>query len=131
MTELENKIRETLPRLKELTKGCVFTDKNKVINYEVVGFSSDGKLTATYFNKFKISWDYNVDKFRIKYDVIGHPIKLNDVLEYLKGKNTEVHSINKYGLFHDRNWKAVCNWDLSSVFLADQSEELKEFLNSL
>ena len=126
MKELENKIREALPRLQELTKGCIFTDRNNVIKYEVLGFSSDGKLTATYFNKFKISWNYNVDKFRVKFEVIGHPIKLNDVLEWLcKTKN---HSCN----MQDGNFYIFGHaWNLSSVFLADQSNELKEFLNDL
>ena len=127
MTELENKIRETLPRLKSLTKGCLFTDKNKIIEYEVLGFSADGRLSATYFNKFKISWNYNVDKFRIKYDTIGHPIKLNDVLEYLVLKECKQikfdigEKLHIYGYY----------WNLSSVFLADQNEELINFLNTL
>lgn len=130
MKELENKIREALPKLKELTDGAiiykphfnVFSQKYDEgvfdeIEYKFGKFFENGEE----LEYFKLDSDY----------IIGHPIKLNDVLEYLKGKNTEVHSINKYGVFHDRNWKAVCNWDLSSVFLSAQSEELKEFLNRL
>lgn len=126
MKELENKIREALPTLQGLTKGCIFTDKNRIIEYEVLGFSKDGKITATYFNKFKISWNYNVDKFRTRFDIIGHPIKLNDVLEWLcltKNYSCNMQNGNFY-IFG-------IAWDLSSVFLADQSDELKEFLNNI
>ena len=130
MKKLENKIREALPRLKELTDGAivykphfnVFSQKYDEGVFDEIEYK---------FGKFFENGE-ELEYFKLDSDwYIGHPIKLNDVLDYLKGKNTEVHSINKYGLFHDRNWKAVCNWDLSSVFLADQSEELKEFLNSL
>lgn len=125
LKELENKIREALPRLKELTKGCIFTNKNKnkVINYEVLGFSPGGKLNATCFNKFKVSWDYNVDKFRVKFEVIGHPIKLNDVLQYLVYLGFPIGSYQ---------YKQVLKlWYLPSVFLGEQSTELKGFLNRL
>lgn len=137
MKNLEDKIREAIPRLNGLTKGCIFTDCHGVIKYEVVGFSKDGKLTATYFNKFKISWNYNIDKFRVKYKIIGHPIKLNDVLEWHskegrdKYSHFEVSKGEAYFSIYDGEETDSIIWDLSSVFLADQSDELKKFLNNL
>jgi hypothetical protein len=125
MTELENKIREALPRLKRIEVGQKFLSKYY------------GIITATYIynlegNKFEI---YGFDEVgglprRCNYprdlELVGHPIKLNDVLEWLcLNKN---YSCN----MQDGNFYIFgISWDLSSVFLADQSEELKEFLNSL
>lgn len=52
-----------------------------------------------------------------------HPIKLNDVLQYLVYLGFPIGSYQ---------YKQVLKlWYLDSVFLADQSDELKEFLNNL
>lgn len=137
MKELENKIREALPRLQKIEKGCIFTDKNKIIKYEVLGFSSDGKLTATYFNKFKISWNYNVDKFRTKFEIVGKPIMLNDVLEYINHFFTiDENASNIIKLFNTGEKVGVKktvldNWNLESPFLVDQNEDTINFLNNL
>jgi|688.fasta_scaffold2753923_2 hypothetical protein len=85
MKNLENKIREFLPRLKEVDH-----------------FFGDETMD------------------------IEHPIKLNDVLEWLC--TTKNYSCN----MQDGNFYIFGHiWNLSSVFLADQSDELKQFLNSL
>lgn len=144
MEELENKIREALPRLKELTKGCIIYgvdgDFHQFGSYaEVINVKIETDYTKTYildcftidsgrYNHFfttKKCWDtYNVK-------VIGHPIKLNDVLEYIKIKDTPVYNTTEVNTIAFGTFPKIQYWDLSSVFLSDQSEELKEFLNGL
>ena len=125
MTELENKIREALPRLKKVEVGQKFLSKyygiitaTKVDNlgggkYDIYGFDEmEGLPRSNYYPR--------------DLELVGHPIKLNDVLEWLcLNKNYSCNMQN------GRFYIFGISWDLSSVFLADQSEELKEFLNSL
>jgi hypothetical protein len=128
---LENKIREALPRLKELTKGCLITVKeypNEIIELssnhypaKVNALTLEGKHLVVDFDD---AWgSYNTATYL---ETMGHPIRLNDVLEWLcKSKN---YSCN----MQDGNFYIFGHvWDLSSVFLADQSEELIKFLNEL
>lgn len=142
MTELENKIREALPRLKKVEVGQKFLSKyygiitaTKVDNlgggkYDIYGFDEmEGLPRSNYYPR--------------DLELVGHSIKLNDVLEYLSLKNLNTKNyevsfdingafldINKYSDGDVKDYQDY-QWDLSSVFLADQSEELKEFLNSL
>lgn len=119
---LENKIRESLTGLKEIGAGLKFTDElgfKAEIIYENVGtyyyFSeSDNEIFSVSSNFFG----------GICKEVIGHPIKLNDVLEYLL-------DFRKYSTKDSQIQKVLNVWDLSSVFLADQSEEFINFLNEL
>jgi len=124
--ELENKIREALPRLKELTDGAIIykphynvfgqeyvEDVYDEIEYRFGKFFENGKE----LEHFKLDSNWN----------ISHPIKLNDVLEYWKKKSNATSATS----FKNELHKIVIDWDLSSVFLADQSEDLKEFLNNL
>lgn len=130
MKELENKIREALPRLKELTDGAivykphfnVFSQKYDEdvfdeIEYKFGKFFENGEE----LEYFKLDSDY----------IIGHPIKLNDVLEYIKIKDIPIYNTTEINTIAFGVFPKIQYWDLSSVFLADQSEELKEFLNSL
>lgn len=137
MKELENKIREALTRLKEIGVGLKFIDKldfKAKIVYENVGTSyyfseSDNEVFSITSNFFS----------RICKETIGHPIKLNDVLEYVGDKFYQENRYFMMGAFstpsNTGNLSVVeyilWSWDLSSVFLADQSDELKEFLNNL
>lgn len=194
MTELENKIREALPHLQKVEKGQRFFSKYYGIivatkvdslgggNYDIYGFDEmEGLPRSNYYPR--------------ELELVGHPIKLNDVLEYIKLKSnfkelfyyfcsvdqsennesddTFESNFKDYktifkDLYYDKEegyhpdydgdilYKAIVkteifeveggyshrftiepndfilrNWNLSSVFLADQSEELKEFLNKL
>ncbi len=131
MKQLEDKIRESLPRLKELTEGAiiykphwnVFSQKFEEdvfdeIEYRYGRFFEDGEPLM----HFKLDVSY----------YIGHPIKLNDVLEYFALSNY-VDGINMMTEFErDRGIQVIVrNWNLSSIYLADQSNELKQFLNAL
>lgn len=123
MRELENKIREALPRLQKIEKGQRFFSKYYGVivatqvkelsrdKYDIYGFDeTEGLPRSNYYPR--------------ELELIGHPIKLNDVLEYLL-------DVEKYSTKDSQMQKVLNVWDLSSVFLADQSDELKEFLNNL
>jgi hypothetical protein len=144
MTKLEQlteEIKKAVPRLMELTDGCIikiphwniFTqkyEKNKYDDYCVFGSSIFND------NYDKICSVANIYKeFSKETSIIGHEPLLSDVLEWLKGLDIELHSINKYGLFHDRKWNCAkdlkCAWDLSEPYLKDQSNELIDYLHSL
>ncbi len=127
---LETKIREAFPRLKELTDGAivyrphwnVFKQKYEEdvydeIEYRYGKFFENGEV----LEHFKLDSDLNV----------SHPIKLNDVLEYIKLKDIPIYNTTEVNTIAFGVFPKIQYWDLSSVFLADQSEELKEFLNSL
>ena len=131
MKNLENKIREALPRLSKIEKGQRFLSKYYGVitatqiddfgdgNYGIYGFDElEGLTRDNYYPR--------------DLELIGHTIKLNDVLEYYKNSNFE-HGVN---MMFESEWKNGChyivdNWNLSSIFLADQSEELIDFLNTL
>lgn len=92
MLELENKIREALPRLQEVD----------------------------HFFGVRINKE--------------HPIKLNDVLEWssLKTTNFFIEDCKAYfAINYGNKNEQQFYWNLSSVFLADQSECLINFLNEL
>lgn len=191
MKELENKIREALPRLKDFTKGCIVKDILNNWEYEVIDNIYCPQLYSYQYSTFRTLEFKDLENI----DIIGHPIKLNDVLEYIKLKSNfkelfyyfcsvdqsennesddtfesnfrdyknifkDLYYDEEEGYHLDYNgdilYKAIVrteiyddkgyynhrfiiepndfilrNWNLSSVFLADQSEELKEFLNSL
>ena len=57
----------------------------------------------------------------------GKPIQLNHVLEYWIN-NTQVATASKFK--NDLNW-IVSEWNLKSNLLSDQSDELKNFINTL
>lgn len=125
MKELENKIREVIPRLQKIEKGQKFSSK-------YYGTIVATKVTQHTQNSYSI---YGFDEmeglprdnyYPIDLELLGHPIKLNDVLEWLcKSKNYSCNMQN--GNFYIFGYV----WDLSSVFLANQSEELIKFLNEL
>ena len=57
--------------------------------------------------------------------------RLNDVLNWLKGKETPIQSINIYGMFHTDRWEIVCHWDLDKEYLFEQSEITINYFHSL
>ena len=135
MGELEDKIREALPHLKELTKGCIIYGVDGDFpefggKAEIVNVSVENDYTTTYildcytidrgcYNKFfttKKCWDtYNIE-------IIGKDIMLNDVLNYLTIFEDDAEE------YFD---EVLCEWDLTSPYLKDQSEALVKYLNEL
>ena len=128
MLELENKIREAIPRLKEVGVGLKFIDRLG-FNAEIV-YIDNG--TVFYFSEsdlevFSVSLNFFGGECK---EIVGHPIKINDVLEYITEKNC-YGGITISNRFYITNGYKYYFWDLSSVFLADQNDELKKFLNDL
>lgn len=134
---LKDKIQNTIPRLKEFTNGCkIYSPHWNMFKQK---FESDQFDEYYIFNGFvynddnekfckvsEIENDFRLDKCKFGTDPI-----LSDVLEWLKGLHTEIHSINKYGHFHDRVWNGVYSWDLSKPYLQEQSQELIDYLCTL
>lgn len=135
--ELEAKIRKDLPRLLEPTVGCKLT-----LLYQ------DGKGEDTTIIENNDSWCKLLFSNRVDfYDkdivdksiIIGHDIILSDVLEWLSKtpKNFRKVLIDDDGFIYKFTMGGVIElienfkWDLSKIYLKDQSEELIDFLYNL
>lgn len=125
MEKLENKIREALPRLKELTPGCFIAENISGNIFKLLSYNKTSE-TFDYYNPVDGMFEEALETLDC-FEVIGHPIQLNDVLEYWKKKSNTTSAT----AFKNELYKITMDWNLSSVFLADQSDELKEFLNDL
>ncbi len=131
MEQLEKKIREALPRLKELTKGCLLGYDGENIDIEII---NTNKNIVTYIDAVNIDKikDASFEEFsQLDMSIIGHPIKLNDVLEYIKIKDTPIYNTTQVDNIAFGVFPKIQYWNLSSVYLKDQSNELKQFLNEL
>ena len=113
---LEQKIRNAIPELQEATKGCVIKSKYyglaELIHYDKEYFNYlfvDEKL------QFRSDNEKNIE-------IIGKPIQLNHVLEYVKIFSLCPKFDNKV---------IINNWNLKSNLLSDQSSELNNFINEL
>lgn len=133
MKELEYKIREVLPYLKELTKGCIVYDNKSNLEYAIIDNHYCPQLYSYQYSSFRTLEFEELKDF----EVIGQPIKLNDVLLWHsldkrdKYSHFEVHNGEGYFCIYDGEGNESLVWTLSSFLLADQSEKLKVFLNSL
>ncbi len=152
MTKLEQlteEIKKAVPRLMELTDGCIikiphwniFTqkyEKNKYDDYCVFGSSIFND------NYDKICSVANIYKeFSKETSIIGHEPLLNDVLEWLKSisEYTDEYCITIGGDFLKMNFiqssfelinsRTNPRWDMSKPYLKDQSNELIDYLHSL
>lgn len=117
---LENKIREALPHLQKIENGQVFYSKyygnitaTKITHrggevYSIYGFCKEGLPRNNYYPK--------------DLQLVGKPIMLNDVLYWF---TTFMNNESEY------TDEVLSEWDLQSSFLADQSEKLINYLNSI
>ena len=127
LKELEKDIKDKLTRLMEVSRGCLV--KNLNITCEVIDI---------YGNKIFVFVPTHRHTALTKTgdcEIIGHPIILSDVLEWLQYSGIE-HSIletveiNAYHN-HETGNKRYSEWDLSKKHLHEQSEELINYLHSL
>lgn len=130
-------IRKVLPRLMEPTEGCKIKFKRKYFSGSVTG-----RVIANY-NKDVLIYSKEYDDTFLRAiehcEIIGHDILLSDVLEWSSKtfKNFRKLLIDDDGILY----KFLINgmfgdaggmyWDLSKPRLADQSEELINFLYNL
>lgn len=130
LTTLENAIYNSIPRLRGLSSGCI------------IETSADKKLIVLNIDNQEeiiICCDENgrnrILSIKSNFTIIGHPILLNDVLEWLKGfkkQNLELaYGFNLRGEFWDVDAYYMCEWDLSKPALSDQSQELIDTLTEL
>lgn len=123
LERLEKDIREKLPRLMELTEGCVINYKHSDANV----INKRGSEYCLVKASGIVEWvkDYVI----INYRIIGHDPMLSDVLEWYSFTN---------GLCFDPPRQSIYGfyfktfaWDLSKPHLKDQSQELIDYLASL
>lgn len=136
---VETTIRKALPRLLEDTNGCIFKDNWHNDLWKKVGFYTrhDGKdvivLRNTSNNEVFVDFDntFCVNSYEdVCHTLIGHDILLNDVLEWINKED-----VSFLGQDFLRKTEQILSiillCDLSKPRLADQSEELWDFLYHL
>jgi len=138
LQDLENAIYNSIPRLRELSVGCQVDFKDA--KYPMTLFSkANGLLRFIDKNGTSYAWPEEETKGFMK--IIGHPILLNDVLEWLRliDKDKDYYSIDYFGNLLKFNYdseyicweKTKMNWNLSKPALKDQSQELIDALTEL
>lgn len=132
-------IRQSLPRLMEPTEGCKLNFKKKYFLESV-----EGQVIKNY-NKYVLVYSKEYDDTFLRAiehcEIIGHDILLSDVLEWLgllKKNNEDLFhcSLNEEIMRIDMDNKGryeanMFKINISKPRLADQSEELWEFLYNL
>lgn len=138
---VETEIRQTLPRLLKPTEGCYLRKINddrplKIIAEQHSTYFIYDLRDRAVFSKIKFKNLYD------EYQIIGHDILLNDVLEWLEETRPnsnltielnrvssirEGYSMTLFIQFDDLD----CDWYLSKPHLKDQSKELIDFLYNL
>lgn len=126
-------IRQALPRLMEPTEGCKIKFKRKYFSGSVTG-----RVIANY-NKDVLIYSKEYDDTFLRAiehcEILGHDILLSDVLEWLgrEHNNIEIFLMNNgiilINFREDKPNRVVI--DFSKPRLADQSEELWNFLYNL
>ena len=129
LNELTTEIRKSIPRLMELSEGCVIKPHKQ--NEFVL--DATYKIKETKYGTFVDSLMYMYDTYcDSDFEIIGHEPKLNDLLEwFLSVKDDSMLFTSTCGnIFLGLN-KDKQIWDLSKSKLSDQSEQLINFLHDL
>lgn len=138
LAEVEANIRKDIPRLNELSVGCLIKDKKYEIIYKVYDETTHHlrvfELNSELPNTLAINKKH-IDSF----EIVGYEIMLNDVLEWIKFNafNVEFQENGDFNLYRELKLsKSIerynfVNWDLSKPLLKDQLEELIKFLYNL
>lgn len=130
---LEEQIRKALPRLMELGEGVLLRDKitNQIL--KIIYLKKD-RFSFVSIKTGDVSSNNLVKNIDEDFEIIGHDILLNDVLEWFQkfNKNNDV-SFDLYGRFriYNGNQYSQSTWNLFKPYLKDQSEKLIEFLYNL
>ena len=126
LNELTEAIRKSIPRLMELSDGCVIKNERGT-KYKI--YYKENR----YYNVFNDETvSSSIPKPLCKsYTIIGHEPLLNHVLEWLDTNKCDF-SIRKEGfVFYRMDDLCMANWDLSKSKLSEQSPELIDFLHDL
>ena len=147
LEELQKDIRSKLPRLMEVKEGCVihhpFYDEHLIC----LGKTTLDRLVFNRYDIHKHEYDSNViDVLNTglieminenRLIVLGHPILLSDVLEWLNrfGVKRITYEGSKYEdcfRIHDSEKGGLpVNWDLSKPYLQDQNKKMIDYLHNL
>lgn len=158
LKEIEARIRKDLPYLMELSKGCKFLKPEEFgfkYEYEILNVFGGTPIADTGdFDDVKcdIISDYNgielgwyIEDIE-NYEIIGHPIRINNVLRWLKLYESKVNSENeypedpyilefRYNIHHDleifNDGGLLSSINLEKSLLEDQSEDFINFLYEL
>jgi len=139
LNELEQKIRKAIPELNELGVGCVFirnTEKWRVIG-EFTENNGSGRnrfiIETLDKENYTTSGFINTSFFAKQIEIIGKPIQLNHVLEYLSliYTNGQVDIEVSNSILYIMKGNIMQKWNLKSNLLSEQSEELIKFINEL
>lgn len=135
---IEDRIRKDLPYLMELTKGCVIDS-----DFNGLGEVTEKEGNSVRYNDLELLLPRRDFLKHIK--IVGHPIRLNDVLMWMIDKGgyinqtTDSDSIMlRMELEDDKNTSSYWEdnsiysyWNLEKSLLEDQSEEFINFLYEL
>lgn len=121
LNELTTEIRKAIPRLMELSDGCVI----KPYTQNEFMLDATYRIKDTDYGIYVDSLLYRYDTYSdSEFEIIGHEPLLNDVLEYF----LEYTSLD----FNTRQMAYIlASWDLSKSRLSEQSPELINFLHDL
>ena len=129
LEELTREIREKLPRLKELTNGCLIETADKI--FEINNLIHEVCDEDQIFDRFIDSWIFSDE-----YTIIGKEPMLNDVLEWIAISGflpVEFYPTAKgdeLGILFNEYPTNPLFWKLSNPYLKDQCPELISFLHS-
>ncbi|MFK8301857.1 hypothetical protein ACI75Y_03010 [Capnocytophaga stomatis] len=156
LSEVEAKIRKDIPRLMELSEGCWIKQKTleKDFIFKVIAVKNDFFKCVLGFADF-IFLAKDIVNSPKSFEIIGHDIMLNDVLEWLNyiiyEKCIPINDLGYSGMVKQFYVKGDDGsiifeildlknpdlgldiirygvWDLSSIYLKDQSERVIKFL---
>ncbi len=133
-------IRVKLPRLMELEKGCLLENDNDFIEI-CKKLPKTSKYNDNFYQGFSYDdncghWFYENQIEDLDYKIIGKEPMLNDVLEWISLMHIEeiIFKLEKHCFFIKDDVIPINDWyewNLSTPYLKDQSEELINFLYEL
>lgn len=126
LEQLENKIRQLVPSLMELSFGC------KVIWKDDEGDLNESILIRIYNDFYYGIFEENFNKEQI-IEILGHPIQLHHVLFAVDKAYKELATTCEGGMLEREKREYIHTakyWDLTKD-LSGQSEETIEFISNL
>lgn len=132
-------IREKLPHLMKLEKGCIIIKDNS--ETEIIGISHLGDAGDDFYTVYQLYDDFVLDtildvEFEEK-TIIGKEPMLNDVLKWVlqnpRGKHFDPTGMGGFVLknYNTRGTVDFAEWNLTKPYLKDQSKELINWLYEL
>ena len=130
------RIREILPRLMELTPGCWIADQFEGENTPwMVGLYAPGGQRLIMSEEVTDHCGHmNLDHKRDDFEIIGHPIKLEDVLEAFSSVRTHYSGIyvetDGYAYSKEDDMTPLFIWKYGKTF-DDQPGKTKQFISEI